>query len=422
MPRVIELFAGVGGFRVGLNHITDFDKETGRAIENGRWNFVWANQWEPSTKVQHAFNCYTTRFGESEYHENTDIALKVKSQIDDHELLVGGFPCQDYSVARTLSSNAGITGKKGVLWWQIHEIIKVKQTPFILLENVDRLLKSPASNRGRDFSIMLKSLDELGYIVEWRVINAAEYGMPQKRRRVFIFAYKKNSKRGKEILKGYEGNISSILFDKTLFNSNFKSNPDGEIQEKNLNLFSDTVDITDNYGSEQKKYENTGILINGIAYHSRLTEVKENEHTLGQVITNAYDPSIKYSDYIVKDVSKWKELKGAKSIDRVSKSGHKYKYSEGNMAFPDKIDSPGRTMLTSESTTNRSSHIIAFDEKKEIYRTITEAEAELLNMFPHNWTNTGMPKRARYFMMGNALVTGILSRIESDLFSIITKE
>ena len=196
---VIELFAGVGGFRVGLNDIHEFD-ENGVAIENRDWNFVWSNQWEPSTRVQHAFECYQTRFDLHESDDannplhwcNKDISTVPANIIPNHSLLVGGFPCQDYSVARSLSGEKGIKGKKGVLFWEISRILKEKNTPFVLLENVDRLLKSPASQRGRDFGIMLRTFYDLGYNVEWRVINAAEYGCAQKRRRTLIFAWKRN--------------------------------------------------------------------------------------------------------------------------------------------------------------------------------------------------------------------------------------
>ena len=211
---VAELFAGVGGFRVGLNHIKSCDREN-RAIECGDWNFVWANQFEPSTKTQHAFNCYVTRFGDKN-HSNIDINKVNKSDIPDHSLLVGGFPCQDYSVARSLSNEKGIEGKKGVLFWDIRDIIIEKQSPFILLENVDRLLKSPASKRGKDFAVMLRTFKDLGYDVQWRVINAGEYSMPQKRRRVFIFAYKNSTKFAKKI------RIKDInLNNQNIFNSVF---------------------------------------------------------------------------------------------------------------------------------------------------------------------------------------------------------
>lgn len=181
---VVELFAGVGGFRVGFNSVKL--NKNGKTIEKPNFEFVWANQWEPSTKSQDAFDCYQKRFGQSENHSNEDISKVDKKLVPDHSVLVGGFPCQDYSVARTLSNEKGIQGKKGVLWWQIYEILEVKRPPFVLLENVDRLLKSPSKQRGRDFGVMLRCLDDLGYAVEWRVINAADYGFAQRRRRVFI--------------------------------------------------------------------------------------------------------------------------------------------------------------------------------------------------------------------------------------------
>src|SRR3989344_392807 len=180
--KVVELFAGVGGFRIGLE-------------KAGTFKTIWSNQWEPATKKQHASETYIARFG-SDGHSNEDISKVKVSDIPDHELLVGGFPCQDYSVARTLSQATGLQGKKGVLWWEIHRILKEKGTKapkYLILENVDRLLKSPASQRGRDFAIMIASLNDLGYIVEWRIVNAAEYGMPQRRRRVFILGYHQGS-------------------------------------------------------------------------------------------------------------------------------------------------------------------------------------------------------------------------------------
>ena len=181
---VVELFAGVGGFRL--------------ALERKGFRTVWANQWEPATKLQHAYEVYTAHFGNQDV-SNEDINLVDKAKIPKHSLIVGGFPCQDYSVARTKAE--GIQGKKGVLWWAIEETLKVKKPPFILLENVDRLIKSPANQRGRDFGVILKSLDQLGYMLEWRVINAADYGFPQRRRRVFLFGSHKSTSYYKKISK-----------------------------------------------------------------------------------------------------------------------------------------------------------------------------------------------------------------------------
>lgn len=414
---VVELFAGVGGFRVGLNDINAFDNKTGRAIENRNWNFVWANQYEPAYKAQDAFDCYVKRFG-SEDVSNVDINFVDKKEIPDHNLLVGGFPCQDYSVARSLSNEQGIEGKKGVLFWQIRDTLIKKKTSFVLLENVDRLLKSPASKRGRDFAVMLKTLDDLGYNLIWRVINAANYGMPQKRRRVFIFAFKKDTKFSKRLEKQDLTEIVKTNFINKLFPIS--------IEEKNkkvidLREYKDIADVSDNF--KEGKFFETGAMINQEILSSELDPIEEDIYPLGRILLESnYYNSADLSDYVVEDknLEKWKYLKGSKKIKRVNKQGHEYYYSEGSMSFPEDINSPARTMLTSEGTVNRSSHII-FDENIGKYRIITEVEAELIQMFPPNWTNT-MPRRRRYFMMGNALVTGIINRMEKDLRKIIENE
>jgi DNA (cytosine-5)-methyltransferase 1 len=180
--NVIELFAGVGGFRLGLER------------SESDYKIVWSNQWEPSTKVQHASMVYENNWGK-EGHSNVDINSVNTDDIPGHDLLCGGFPCQDYSVASTTKNSKGLIGKKGVLWWSIHKILSEVKSPtkYLFLENVDRLLISPSNKRGRDFAIILKSLSDLGYCVEWRVINAADFGMPQRRRRVYILAYHKTS-------------------------------------------------------------------------------------------------------------------------------------------------------------------------------------------------------------------------------------
>ena len=420
---VVELFAGVGGFRVGLNHVSEFDSETGLAIEQGDWNFVWANQWEPSTKVQPAFNCYTTRFGVGN-HSNQDINTVDKNTIPDHTLLVGGFPCQDYSVARTLSKEKGIEGKKGVLFWDIKDVIEKKQPSFVLLENVDRLLKSPANQRGRDFAIMLKTFDELGYHVHWRVINAADYGMPQKRRRVFILAYKRNTTYANTIQhKIQKIGVEEWFYQHEFFNSIFPVQKlSKNLVQKDIQQYKDIVEVSDSYN--QGKFLLSGYMADGEIYNSDVESIVEEVYPLKKIMNIAKKHEKQpYSSYTISHdkVEKWKYLKGGKKIERVRPDGGIYYYSEGSMNFPDDVNVPGRTMLTSEGTANRSSHIV-LDEESQNYRTITEVEAELLQMFPPNWTNTGMTKRKRYFMMGNALVTGVISRLEPHLKEIILHE
>lgn len=144
--KVVELFAGVGGFRLGLEGWKGKSASSNYQTKlNSSYKVVWSNQWEPSTQTQHASMVYENRFGK-EAHSNQDIATVEVSEIPDHDMLVGGFPCQDYSVATTLKNSKGLIGKKGVLWWSIHKILSEKEhkPKYLFLENVDRLLISPS--------------------------------------------------------------------------------------------------------------------------------------------------------------------------------------------------------------------------------------------------------------------------------------
>lgn len=431
---VVELFAGVGGFRCGFNHVT---LEDGVVHEDDIWDFVWANQWEPSTKTQAAFDCYVERFGESENHVNEDIAAVDKSKIPNHTLLVGGFPCQDYSVARSLSNEKGIEGKKGVLWWQIAEVLEEKQPPFILLENVDRLLRSPSTQRGRDFGVMLRTLLDNGYSVEWRVINAAEYGFPQKRRRVFIFAYHESTNYYKKMDKI---NPVDLIYEKGIFAINFpiKKNFVKELQTKlvqndldsivdehgnckiSKDKFEDVVEISDNFAFH---FYNAGLMHKGNIFTFKTEPVEcENITTLGDILEKG-EVDKKYF-LLDEKLEKWKYLKGSKKVPRKRPNGETYYFKEGNLSFPDRLDVPARTMLTSESSINRSSHVVK-DVKSGNLRTLTPIETERIQMFPDDWTNVSSPamtERRRYFMMGNALVVGIVKKIGDYLEKIIDEE
>ncbi len=374
-----ELFAGVGGFRVGLEK------------SDSSWNTVWANQWEPGKKSQHAFDCYVKNFGENKNYINEDIASVNKETIPNHNLLVGGFPCQDYSVAHTGAE--GIEGKKGVLWWQIRDVLETKQPKFVLLENVDRLLKSPANQRGRDFGVILACFNDLGYSVEWRVINAAEYGFAQRRRRTFIYAYKNSTKYFKRI---EDKSLENIVFKDGFFVSEFKitNNTNGKLYDFKYN---DIYDVSDNFKLD---FKNAGIMRNNQIYTVDVIP-QENKPTVLRKIIEDKEVDEKY--YIGNKLEKWEYLKGAKDILRKAGTPYEYHFREGAIPFPDSLDKPARTMLTSESSLNRSTHVIE-DPKTKLYRKLTPIETERINGFPDDWTNTGMPESFRYFCMGNALV------------------
>lgn len=404
---VVELFAGVGGFRVGLNNV-ELGSD-GKAVEHGPFEFVWADQWEPSTKVQHAYNCYHMRFGDG---VNIDISLVNKAEIPDHTLLVGGFPCQDYSVSHTLATEKGIEGKKGVLWWQIKDILEVKHPYFVLLENVDRLLKSPSKQRGRDFGIMLRCMNDLGYSVEWRVINAAEYGFPQRRRRTFIFAYRNDSRycAGRAV-----DTPERVLSQTGLFATKFPISEMGFMVSSNLMVFSELTELSDAYAF---RFENAGLMRNGVVYTASVNPLKETPVTLGDIAESGVDEHYYLNE---NQRLKFEYLRGSKRIPRLKTDGTIYYYSEGAISPCDELAHPGRTMLTSEGSVNRSTHILK-DPSTGRLRILTPVECERMQMFPDNWTDTGMPEKRRYFMMGNALVTGIISRLGEEICKIIDQE
>lgn len=400
---ICELFAGVGGFRLGLERL------------RSNWETVWFSQWEPKAATQWAHECYVQHFGESQdllgnITTGIDIAEVDKSTIPDHNLLVGGFPCQDYSVARGLSNEMGIHGKKGVLWWQIYETILAKRPAFCLFENVDRLLKSPSKQRGRDFGIMLTCLNKLGYSVEWRIVNAALYGAVQRRRRVFIFAYRNDT-----LYAQIQQNIAEheIISAEGFFAKTFPINP---IE----NVFCCPVSESPIMATESFKFDfcNAGYMSNGKISTAAIKEIEETPVTLGEILEHNVDESFYISD---EKMEKWTYLKGSKKIPRVAANGHEYIYSEGSVAFPDAWDKPGRTMLTSESTLNRSTHVVE-DLDTHRLRLLTPVEAERLQGFDDNWTNSGMTKRMRYFCMGNALVVPMITRMGQTLNSIIEAE
>lgn len=401
---ICELFAGVGGFRLGFDRL------------GSGWETKWFSQWEPGARTQWAHDCYVQHFGDSpdlnnEFHTGEDISTMDKHAIPDHTLLVGGFPCQDYSVAHTLASAHGIEGKKGVLWWQIRDTIIAKKAPFCILENVDRLLKSPAKQRGRDFGVILACLSEEGYSVEWRVVNAAQYGAAQRRRRTFIFAYRNDTAYGQKM-----ANVSAdmIIKDGGLMAKAFPIQDMDRMTETIIG--DDIVDVSDNFAFA---FENAGYMHEGKIYTVKIIEAEEKPTLLGEILQKNVDE--KFYEPVSKKMAKWDYLKGAKKIPRKSANGHEYIFSEGPIAFPDPWNKPGRTMLTSESTLNRSTHVVS-DPGTGRLRLLTPVEAERLQGFDDEWTNTGMPDRMRYFCMGNALVVPMITRMGKVLDTIIAEE
>lgn len=465
--RVVELFAGVGGFRIGLEGWNGKSASSHYTEDiNSGYEVVWSNQWEPSSsrsgERQEANMVYHHRFPDTENskHYPHDIATVcspemtdnvVMKNIPDHDLLVGGFPCQDYSVAGVNSK--GLEGKKGVLWWNIHKMLQAKRPKYVLLENVDRLLKSPTSDRGRDFAIMLSTLWSLGYEVEWRAFNAAEYGMPQRRRRVYIMAFHKDAP-----IK--LGNIRNWCLEDGVFAKCFPMEQKGI--EKELSIAKDPMEITKKF--KEGKFLNAGVMKNGkvwmcdfdpVCDEEDYSNYSKNYHVLGDVLKKNANGELK--SFIVDDnkklkapllkpqrpdfeideklkregsvaileteIDKWIYLKGKKAELRRSSKGEFY-YTEGPLSLTDSLDKPSRTIITSEGGpgASRFKHLIK-DGKK--YRRLLPVELERLNMFPDDHTKFGFdPEKndvvlisdaKRAFFMGNALVIGVVEKLGKEL-------
>ncbi|MBK8581431.1 MAG: DNA (cytosine-5-)-methyltransferase [Flavobacteriales bacterium] len=407
--RVVELFAGVGGFRIGLERASP------------KFKTVWSNQWEPASKKQQASDIYVARFG-GKGHVNADISTVTASAVPDHDLLVGGFPCQDYSVARTLNSAGGLQGKKGVLWWEIHRLLKEKRPPHLLLENVDRLLKSPAKQRGRDFAVMLASLADLGYVVEWRVVNAADYGMPQRRKRIFFIGH----------LAGTEGanalsdapSAKEWLLNAGTFARAFPVVQKPGSQPSEFTINGDLVEITNTFNASGSSktlspFFDAGLLVGRRAF---TLAVKCDYHggrtVLGDLLVPEKEVPLSY--FIPPEQEAvWAYLKGGKREDRTNRTtGFKYRYAEGAMAFPDDTAKAARTVITAEGgpTPSRFKHLVRCADGR--LRRLLPVELERLNMFPDGHTQDASDTK-RAFLMGNALVTGVVERVGQELVKLV---
>ncbi len=408
--KVIELFAGVGGFRLGL--------EGYPRSEDSPFEVIWSNQWEPGKLKQYANLVYANRWPNA-VHCGENIESVIENSFDtipDHDMLVGGFPCQDYSVATTLSNSKGLRGKKGVLWWSIEAILRKKEAKrpkYLLLENVDRLLKSPSTQRGRDFAIMLSSLNALDYAVEWRVINAADYGMPQRRRRVFIVGYHRSTNVYQKIC-GTERKADWIT-DKGIMAAAFPVKPNvKKVASGSIDPDIQQVSDTFNLKGGLSPFASSGLMVDGTYWTTDLvSDYSGNRVVLEDVLipTDQVPESFFITEAELNRENGWKYLKGPKKIERTNAEGHRYVFSEGGLIFPDPLDGPSRTIITGEggAAASRTKHVIYRDGR---YRRLVPIELERLNMFPDDHTKlSGVSDQKRAFFMGNALVVGVVHRI-----------
>ena len=196
----IDLFAGIGGFRLGLEGVggegglgnkeepQETDGDTGTndvCVEGGGQPFrcVYSNEWD-----KYAAQIYKKNFGEC---DERDIRTINADEIPDHDLLCAGFPCQAFSVA---GKRLGFEDTRGTLFFEIARILKHKRPRYFLLENVKGLL---SHDKGKTFQTILGVLSDLGYGTQWQVLNSKHFGVPQNRERVFIIGHFRGKPRPK---------------------------------------------------------------------------------------------------------------------------------------------------------------------------------------------------------------------------------
>lgn len=427
--RVMELFAGVGGFHMGLEQVNQ------QRISQGlppAFDVVWANQWEPASRAQTAAQVYEARWGLAPVNRDLFEVLEDSQELArldalSPDVLVGGFPCQDFSVAKPLSQSHGLEGAKGVLWWAIHRLLEIRQQAgkpiqTVLLENVDRLLSSPGKCKGRDFGIILASLQALGYAVAWQVVNAADYGCAQRRRRVFILATHQSSLQYQSWKQGLDEAPMDWLTSGSPMCHAFPAKPDGKLRHFTLaEVAANAPEQSFSGPSAKTPFLKSGVCIEGnvwtinvradFGWIGQLLAGNDAAQTIGQVVAKTMLVPDKY--FIAQEeLPKWRYVKGSKSEPRVSKNGYAYEFSEGALPFPEPLDKPSRTVLTSEvgASASRTRHVVEHPDGR-LRRLIPEEVEELMG-FPRGFTLLpGISDARRGFLMGNALLPVLVARL-----------
>ena len=380
--KFIDLFAGIGGFRYGLQKVeieseSSSDHESG-ASQHGQRAFhcVWSNEWD-----KYANKIYTKHFGEC---DSRDIRTVDTKDIPDHDLLCAGFPCQSFSIA---GKRLGFEDTRGTMFFEIARIIRDKRPRYFLLENVKGLL---SHDEGKTFQTILGVLSDLGYEYQWQVLNSKNFGVPQNRERVFIVGHLRETSRPEVFPIGESYSISH----QTKY-----------AEQAGRSRISSTIDAR--YGSLRNAGETYLHYIGGIRGKRDmwLKDNKQNSRNFSQ------GQRVYSSDGIASTIAGNAGGLGGKTglyaipvltPDRMEKrqNGRRFK-NDGDPAFT----------LTSQ-------------DKHGVYdglniRRLTPVECERLQGFPDNWTE-GISDTQRYKCLGNAVTTLVITEIGKKLMQ--TKE
>lgn len=375
--KFIDLFAGIGGFRYGLQKVeieseSSSDNESG-ASQHGQRAFhcVWSNEWD-----KYANQIYTKHFGEC---DSRDIRTIDTKDIPDHDLLCAGFPCQSFSIA---GKRLGFEDTRGTMFFEIARIIRDKRPRYFLLENVKGLL---SHDEGKTFQTILGVLSDLGYEYQWQVLNSKNFGVPQNRERVFIIGHLRETSRPEVFPIGESYSISH----QTKY-----------AEQAGRSRISSTIDAR--YGSLRNAGETYLHYIGGIKGKRDmwLKDNKQNSRNFSQ------GQRVYSSDGIASTIAGNAGGLGGKTglyaipvltPDRMEKrqNGRRFK-NDGDPAFT----------LTSQ-------------DKHGVYdglniRRLTPIECERLQGFPDNWTE-GISDTQRYKCLGNAVTTLVITEIGRKL-------
>lgn len=392
------MFSGIGGFELGIQQATGkpyiecFDCGQGghmcevKTIESGSYAccenegyllnakdypIEYISDWECvgySEIDKYAIQIYNSHFNHKNYGDATTINT---NDLPNFDLLVGGFPCQAFSVA---GKRKGFDDTRGTLFFEIARILRDKRPRYLVLENVKGLL---SHDSGKTFQTILGVLSDLGYTVEWQVLNSKNFGVPQNRERVFIIGYIRGERRPKVF-------------------------PIRRITEQTLNFLG---------GAETKRWlEDDKSFSRNFPQGSRVYGVDGISATLA---SNAGGLGAKTGLYCINTRSRTDEIYYEKS-PTITASMHKEMLK---VAIP--VLTPDRENKRQNGRRFKEDGEPAFtltgQDKHGIYdgyriRRLTPIECERLQGFPDNWTG-GLSDTQRYKCLGNAVTVNVINYI-----------
>ena len=394
--KYIELFCGIGGFRYGLEQASTNSKPNNNNNNEEQFRLdkrdssfkcVWANDID-----KYACQVYRYRFGTGELYEG-DIRTVDAATIPDHDLIVGGFPCQSFSIA---GKRGGFEDTRGTLFFEICRIARAKRTKYLFLENVKGLLNH---NQGKTFETIIRTLDELGYDCEWQVLNSKFHGVPQNRERVFIIGHLRGERRFQVFPIGETNGTYNESYER-----GSEEAPTGYCVQSEYRYPQSTsrdtrVNTTFN--------ENTVSIVEDF-YPDRIRTFEDSPTLRGdrqglKLIHNVYGGFGETEPRVFEDISPTiRTPKGGGHLPMVANT-----VRTGSKGSP--IDSKQCW------DTYRINGTI---------RRLTPVECERLQGFPDNWTKYGIDKNGkevlisdsqRYKMCGNAVTTNVITEIGKRL-------